>query len=93
MTPDVCMRFLIWAYYYHDIMPEPGHSFKEYGVFTSKDVKRLDTIKDSLFKCYEEVSVRNACAQFNLAKENHEPCPFSQAELDNMFAKVKSRND
>lgn len=21
MTPDVCMRFLVWSYYYHDVMP------------------------------------------------------------------------
>lgn len=22
MTPDVCMRFLVWSYYYHDVLPE-----------------------------------------------------------------------
>lgn len=89
MTPDVCMRFLIWAYYYHNILPEKDKSFKDYGVFTSKDAKRLDEMRITLFKCYEEASVRNACAQFALAKEKNEPCPFTQEELDRMFAKNK----
>lgn len=22
MTPDVCMRFIVWSYYYHDVMPD-----------------------------------------------------------------------
>ena len=25
MTPDVCMRFLVWSYYYHDIMPDESN--------------------------------------------------------------------
>ena len=39
------------------------------------------------FKCFEEQSVFNACKQFQMAKVRHEPCPFPQAALDNMFAK------
>ena len=89
MTPDVCMRFLVWSYYYHDIMPEKGVSYKACGKFTDEDATRLDELKDMLFKCFEEQSVANACRQFQLAKVRQEPCPFPQSELDNMFAKEK----
>lgn len=85
MTPDVCMRFLVWSYYYHDIMPEKGVSYKTYGKFSDADCKHLDSLKDTLFRCFEEQSVFNACKQFQMAKVRHEPCPFTQAELDNMF--------
>lgn len=87
MTPDVCIRFLIWSYYYHDILPEKGRSYLTYYKFSEADAKRMDELKDMLFKCFEEPSVNNACAQFKLAKERKEQCPFSQAELDLMFAK------
>ena len=50
---------------------------------------KLDELKDMLFKCFEEQSVINACKQFQMAKVRKEPCPFSQVELDNMFAKEK----
>lgn len=29
MTPDVCMRFLVWSYYYHDVT----RYFQGYAVF------------------------------------------------------------
>lgn len=89
MTPDVCMRFLVWSYYYHDVMPVPSVSYKTCGKFTDEDAARLDELKDMLFKCFEEQSVVNACKQFQMAKVRNEPCPFPQAELDNMFAKEK----
>ena len=76
MTPDVCMQFLVWSYYYHEVMP-----------LKDSDAKRLDELKAMLFTCFEEESVVNACKQFLLAKVRHEPCPFSQASLDGMFAK------
>ncbi len=87
MTPDVCMRFLVWSYYYHGILPEPNRSFKSYGKFSEEDAMRLDALKSSLFKCFEEQSVINACNQFQLAKLRNEPCPFPQSTLDQQFAK------
>lgn len=89
MTPDVCMRFLVWSYYYHDIMPEQAISYKVYGKFSDTDSERLDELKDMLFKCFEEQSVINACKQFQMAKVRHEPCPFTQADLDNLFVKER----
>ena len=61
MTPDVCMRFLIWSYYYHDVIPEKHVSYRTCSKFSEEDCQRLDTLKDMLFRCYEEQSVRNAC--------------------------------
>lgn len=89
MTPDVCMKFLVWSYFYHDIMPEKKVSYAASGKFTAEDSKRLDELKDMLFKCFEEQSVFNACKQFQLAKIRKEPCPFAKADLDIMFAKEK----
>lgn len=87
MTPDVCMRMLVWSYYYHDVLPQKEVSYKECGKFSDEDAVRLDELKGMLFKCFEESSVANACKQFQLAKVRQEPCPFSQSELDGMFAK------
>lgn len=89
MTPDVCMRFLVWSFYYHDVMPEKKRSYKECGKFSDTDAERIDELKEMLFKCFEEQSVVNACHQFSLAKMRNEPCPFSQSELDVMFAKER----
>lgn len=89
MTPDMCMRFLVWSYYYHEIIPEKGRSYKTYGKFADADAERMDELKAMLFKCFEEQSVVNACRQFQLAKVRQEPCPFAQSELDKMFAKEK----
>lgn len=86
MTPDVCMKFLVWSYYYHDVVPQPGRSFGECGLFAAEDVKRLDELKDCLFRCFTAESVTNAVHQFQLAKVRREPCPFTQKELDAMFA-------
>ena len=83
MTPDVCMRFLVWSYYYHNVMPEKSGSYKACGLFSDVDVRRLDGLKDTLFKCFEEQSVINACKQFQLAKARGEACPFPQS----LFAK------
>lgn len=87
MTPDMCMRFLVWSYYYHDIIPQKVHSYSECGLFSDGDAIRLDQIKDTLFKCFTEESVINAVHHFQEAKIRKEPCPFSQNELDMMFAK------
>lgn len=89
MTPDVCMRMLVWSYYYHDVMPQKEVSYKQCGKFTDADAEHLDELKDMLFKCFEEQSVVNACKQFQLAKIRQEPCPFPQSELDKMFAQEK----
>lgn len=90
MTPEVCMQFLVWSYYYHGVIPEKHISYRKYGKFSDDDVQHLDELKDMLFKCFEEQSVFNACKQFQLAKMKHEPCPFSQSMLDMMFAKEKN---
>lgn len=89
MTPEVCMQFLIWSYFYHSVMPEKDVSYSKCGKFREADIKRLDELKDMLFKCYEEESIVKACKQFQQAKINQEPCPFPQTILDNMFAKEK----
>ena len=89
MTPDVCMRMLVWSYYYHGLIPQKAVSYKACGKFADADAERLDELKEMLFKCFEESSVANACKQFQLAKVRQEPCPFSQQELDMMFAKEK----
>ncbi len=89
MTPDVCMQFLVWSYYYHDVIPEKDKSYRQCGKFTEDDAKRLDELKDTLFLCFTEESVFNACKQFQMAKVRQEPCPFTQASLDNMFAGEK----
>ena len=87
MTPDMCMKFLVWSYYYHDVLPEKSVSYKVSGKFADDDVLKLDDLKDTLFKCFEEQSIKNACEQFKMAKVRQEPCPFSQSELDLIFAK------
>lgn len=86
MTPDLCMRFLVWSYYFHEVMPQKGVSFKACGKFSEADSLRLDELQEMLFKCFEEQSVMNACKQFQMAKMRQEPCPFTQNELDAMFA-------
>ena len=86
MTPDVCMQFLVWSYYYHGVMPQKNVSYAECGLFAAKDVVRLDELKDTLFNCFEEDSVVRACHQFQLAKLRGEPCPFPMKTLDKMFA-------
>ena len=86
MTPDVCMNFLVWSYYYHDLLQEQHMSYKTCGRFSEEDALRLDELKDMLFKCFEAQSVLNACQQFRLAKLRQEPCPFTQQDLDRMFA-------
>lgn len=87
MTPEVSMRFLVWSFYYHDVLPEISVSYKACGKFSDTDAERLDELKAMLFKCFEEESVVNACKQLQLAKVRNEPCPFPQAELDKMFAR------
>lgn len=89
MTPDVAMKFMVWSYYYHDIMPEKNVSYSKSAKFSNADSKRLDELKEMLFKCFEEQSVFNACKQFQLAKIRKEPCPFPQQLLDSMFASEK----
>ncbi|MCQ2189933.1 MAG: hypothetical protein MJZ00_08520 [Paludibacteraceae bacterium] len=89
MTPDVCMRFLVWSYYYHDIRPNKNMSYSDCGKFSDADAEKLDELKTLLFQCFEPDSVERACDQFHKAKILQEPCPYSQNELDMMFAKEK----
>ena len=49
MTPDVCMQFLVWSYYYHGVMPQKDVSYAECGLFAEKDVASLDELKSTLF--------------------------------------------
>ncbi|MCQ2607364.1 MAG: hypothetical protein MJ197_01575 [Bacteroidales bacterium] len=86
LSPETCMQFLIWSYYYHNIIPEKNISFASYKKFSQADVVRLDELKNTLFLSYEEQSIRNACAQFRQAKLQNEPCPYTQLQLDSMFA-------
>lgn len=86
ITPQVCMQFLVWSYYYHNIMPTKDMSYADCGKFSRADADRLDQLRDSLFLCFEQESVFNACAQLCKARQLHEPCPFPQAQLDAMFA-------
>lgn len=90
MTPDACMQFLVWSYYYHGILPEKKVSYRKYNKFSEEDAIHLDELKDMLFKCFEEQSIFNACKQFEMAKIRHEKCPFSQQMLDTMFVKEKT---
>ena len=87
MTPDVCMKFLVWSYYYHGVIPEKDKSYSAYGLFSADDAERLDQLKDTLFLCFTEQSVERACQQFQLAKVRQEPCPFPQEALDAMFGR------
>ena len=87
MTPDVAMKFMVWSYYYHDVLPQKEVSYAVCGKFLTADVERLDEMKDMLFKCFEEDSVHRACQQFQMAKARQEPCPFPQEVLDVMFAR------
>ena len=86
ITPDTCMKFLVWSYFYHGITPSPAMTYAATGLFSAKDAEKLDVIKDSVFKCFDEASVGRALAQFDMAKARHEPCPFSQSELNTLFA-------
>ena len=86
ITPDTCMKFLVWSYYYHGIAPAPATSYAATGFFTAKDAEKLDVIKDAVFKCFDEASVKRALAQFDMAKARREPCPFSESELNTLFA-------
>lgn len=80
------MKFLVWSYFYHGIAPAPAFSYSSTAMFSAKDAEKLDMIKDSMFKCFDEESVKRALAQFDIAKAKHEPCPFSESELNSLFA-------
>lgn len=86
MTPQVCMQFLIWSCFYHDIIPEKELSYTNSRKFSDDDARHLDELKNMLFKCFEEESVLSACHQLQLAKVRNEPCPYTQKQLDSMFA-------
>lgn len=89
MTPETGMQFLIWSYYYHNIIPEKSKSFASYGKFPVEAIPQLDEMKNALFRCFEEDSVMNACKQFRMAKMKNEPCPYTQTQLDSIFSKEK----
>lgn len=91
MTPDLAMRFLIWAVYYNGIEPKCGKSFARFTnndgskKFADNDVDRLDRIQEALFKCFDPPSVKKSVAQLRLAKEKNEICPFGETELNMLF--------
>ncbi len=94
MTPDLAMRFLVWASYYHDLEPKCGKSFARFknnqggDLFSLADSMRLDRVQEALFRCFDPPSVKRSCAQMKLAKEKNEPCPFSLEELNFLFGTV-----
>ena len=91
LTQDLAMKFLVWATYYNGIVPEENTSFASYGLFSTADAQRLDRIKDALFKCFGTSSVAGACAQMTKAKHLGEPCPFSEASLNDLFGKTTGK--
>ena len=95
MTPDVAMKFLIWAAYFNGIEPEPSKSFGSYmkkgsgtPLFSQADAERLDRLKEALFKCFDAPSVARSVAQLKQAKVNGEQCPFPEDMLNMMFGKA-----
>lgn len=89
MSREVALQFMIWSYYYHDIMPASNMSYKDCGRFADEDVKRLDDFKSTLLKTFEESTVQMACKNFDSAKNDPSSCPFTQSDLDAKFAKEK----
>ncbi len=87
MSQELCMQFIVWSYYYHTILPKENESYKECGCFTDEDAERLDALKETMFKCFTQESVTNACFHLLRAKNSDEPCVWSQEELDAKFAK------
>lgn len=60
MTPDVCMQFLVWSYFYHDVMPEKNVSYKECGKFSDDDAERdaFQMLRRAVrIQCLQAVSV------------------------------------
>lgn len=87
LSQDLAMKFLVWAAYYNGIVPAADTSFASYGCFSDADAQRLDRIKDALFKCFGNASVAGASAQMMKAKQLGEPCPFSEASLNELFGR------
>lgn len=87
ITPEFCMQFLVWSYYYHSIIPAREGVFSESGMFRPYDADNMDAICSKILIFYGEESIRRACRQFDKAKEVGEECPFSQEMLDTIFAK------
>jgi len=85
MTPDMCMKFLIWSYYYYDIIPTSDFDFAECEKLSSELVLRLNNIKDMMLRCFTEDSVLRAVEQLRKAKMQNEVCPYSKIELDAIF--------
>lgn len=85
LTPDLAMKFLVWAVYYNKLELGPERSFSSYGIFGKEDADRLDRIKEALYKCFGAQSVENASAQMRKAKELGEQCPFTRESLDEIF--------
>ncbi len=87
MTPDMCMKFLIWSYYYNNISPTADFNFEECKLFTPEQAFELNNIKRAMLLCFTEDSVVRAVEQLRMAKMKGEVCPFSKAELDAIFLK------
>mgnify|MGYP007069883711 CR=1 FL=1 len=87
MTPDMCMKFLVWSYYYNDIVPTSDFKFEKSEMITEKQAEELNNIKQAMLLCFTEDSVMRAVGQLRQAKLNNEVCPFSKVELDSIFLK------
>ena len=87
VSPMFCMQFIVWSYYYHNILPIASCNYLSLYRFSPEDAERLNNIKNAVIEFYTEQSIKKACQQFDKAKEIGEPCPFTQQSLDAIFAK------
>ena len=80
MTPDLCMRFLIWSYYYHDIIPEQGKSYSVSGKFAETDVERLAASMPALSSMPSTISRRQRYvrSRVRFRRENSMQCSRRQ---------------
>lgn len=87
ITPIFCLQFIVWSYYYHNILPISSCDYRSLCRFSPNDADRLNLIKNAIIEFYTEQSIKKACQNFDKAKEEGEPCPFTQQFLDAIFAK------
>lgn len=90
VTPMFCMQFIVWSYYYHNILPTSTCDYRSLCRFFPTDAERLNLIKNAVIDFYTEQSIKKACEQLDKAKEFGEHCPFTQQSLDTIFAEELS---
>lgn len=87
MPAELAMKFMVWVGYFNGMDLEKGKSFSRYEGFSAKDAERLDRLQDVLFRCFEPESVGAAMRSLKQARNNSEPCPFSEESLNELFGK------